>query len=90
MASKTDVTIIHLEKAKSLLAKAVVMVEREASPAKIMRQIGAVIGLLRAARQLNVKKYLEECSRKAIRIKSPNKRTALFQEILEVAKIYTK
>ena len=82
--------ILKLKKAKRFIAMVIALVERDSPSVEIRQQIMMAIGLIRSARQLYVRNYLEECLRTVARTKSPKERTVLFEEIVNVTKAYNK
>lgn len=78
------------KKAHSHLGKVIKMAENGSYCIDIMQQNLAVIGLLRSAHQNLLEHHLNHCFKEAVNSDSPEKKQAMVEEILQVAKLANK
>jgi DNA-binding FrmR family transcriptional regulator len=86
----TDKALTNFKKAKSLLKKIIEMTENSEYCINIMQQNMAVIGLLKSAHQMLMKKHLNTCFKNAMATKNEKLKQSMIDEILKVSKLVNK
>lgn len=88
--SSTQKKTINLKKAKSLLEKIILMVEKGDYCIDIMQQNLAVIGMLKSFHEMMMADHLSSCFKKAMESGSDKKKKAMIEEILRVNNFYNR
>ncbi|MEI7425704.1 MAG: metal-sensing transcriptional repressor [Candidatus Moraniibacteriota bacterium] len=78
---------IGLKKARTHLAKVILMLEEGEYCVSIMQQNLAVIGLLKSANDKLLKRHLNSCFMSAMQGTNENKKQKMILEILQLSKI---
>ena len=84
MQKEDEQILIGLKKARTHLAKVILMVEGGEYCVSIMQQNLAVIGLLRSAHEALMSNHLQTCFKSAMETKNSKKKEQMIDEILKV------
>lgn len=90
MDQNKEKTLISLKKAQSHIEKIIKMIENGEYCIDVMQQNLAVMGLLRSAHQMLMKRHLNTCFKNAMKTNNEERKQKMINEILQVTKYLNK